>query len=397
MSELSFAERTAIVIAAALSPLFFFQPLGVHFGIAEALLAIAFLSYIVRTRTVPLLPAGMARTGAVVFLAAGAVSLLITPLPLTGSQFLLQYAFIFLVVVPIGILAFRDGPTRWYGILALSVTLNLLALLAFLTALTTSVQHQNITLWYGNQNQLYWFVASATLINLCLFAEAATPRGRAAALSLAVIGTYMTVTGLTLTAIIMLAGGVWILVGLFVVRGNVEPVSPRHYSAATALTAAAGVVFVYAAWEWVYWMGSLDTRGEQYSAALNEALVHLPFGAGLGSSYLLLEGVAGGRPSVHNAVLAYLLEIGVFGAAGFVLVLVAWARDAFANMVRNVDALTPLEFAPACIFGTYVVVMMFQPVPLRRYWWILFALAYAPFVAVRRPSAYPIASLRVDR
>ena len=82
-------------------------------------------------------------------------------------------------------------------------------------------------------------------------------------------------------------------------------------------------------------------------------------------------------PSVHNFFLNYFVEVGIVGATAFLALVVLWSRDVLLRSVRHSARIDPFEFALIAIFGTYILVMVFQPVPVRRFWWISFGASWA--------------------
>ena len=376
--RLSTAERIAVLGAVALSPFWFLTLFGVNFGPSDALLLVAFVSYFVRTRTLPVIPSCVMVVGVSMFLTAGLVAVLISPVPVEGLLDYLQYLYIFLVVLPIAFVAFSDERTRVCAFLTLLAVLNAL----MLTTVTVGVLaggFDKLTLWYGNQNQLYWLVASAFVLDICLaVSESLARRWRIGGLLLATVALAVVVLGLTLTAILIVGGSAWLIVSWSIAQDNVlKRRYGRPFAVASFIGTLGGIAFVALNWQFVSTQGSLYARIPQYTAALSAAVGSFPLGTGLASERVVLTSVRESNRVVHNYFLAYFLQIGIIGALGFTLILVAWLREVF--LVAHASGRRAFEFAFVAIFATYIVVILLQPVPVRRYWWLVFALTWGAY------------------
>lgn len=369
-------ERVAAVFAVTTAPFWFVQPLGFHFTPSDFTFALLAVSVGLRNRIYPFPENRYYQLGSILFIGMSGISLLYTTLPLEGIQFFFQYFFIFFIVIPFGIYVFNDRTVRRYSLYGIFSSLNFISLYAFYISVTTHINKINLTLWYGNQNQLYWLTASAVLINACLLLSGDIRRKwKVVLLPLLAPALHVTITGLTVTAIVTVAVGLWLIVGYwaYVERGE----RTRHlYVFTTLVAAAAGILGIVAFWDRIYVLGSLEIRIPHYLSAIERSVEQFPLGGGLGSSYDLL-GHRTRLRSVHNFVLAYLLELGPIGVIGFTLVLLSWVLVTLVGVVRRQYKTEILYFGPTAVFAAYAVVLLFQPVPLRRYWWIMFSLSYA--------------------
>jgi hypothetical protein len=151
------------------------------------------------------------------------------------------------------------------------------------------------------------------------------------------------------------------------------------FTVALVLTGFSSIFFITSYWETLLVAGSASKRVAMYSLAIEQAIRVFPLGGGFSSSEILLDSLPEDiARSIHNWFLAYLVELGAVGALGFSLILVSWFRDVlFATVVHHRKGMSSLSFAPVAIFSGYNIVILFQPVPVRRYWWIIFALSLA--------------------
>jgi hypothetical protein len=242
-----------------------------------------------------------------------------------------------------------------------------LTLLGIYTYVSGDVQRfRDIMLWYSNQNQFFWLVASAFLCNIALALEESIPLGiRFVPVVLAAAEAVLIVRGMTLSAIMMVAGGVW-LFGAWLTQRHSKRVRVIFATA----TVSAGIVALVATvryWDVIYIQGSLYARIPQYTTAIRIGVQHFPLGMGI-DAY---------PPSVHNFVLNYFVEIGIVGAAAFLALVLIWCRDVALRSLRYPFQIQPFEFAFVAIFSTYLLVICFQPIPVQRFWWVLFGASWA--------------------
>lgn len=378
--RLNTTECIAVLSAVVLSPFWFITFFGINLGPADALLVFAFMSYFYRTRTMPVVPSRLTVLGVGMFLIAGLIGVVISPVPIKGMLDYLQYLYIFLVAVPIAFAAFSEDRTRAYAFLALLITLNTLIIVTIVIGVITGEEFSDLVLWYGNQNQLYWLVASGFVLNICLAADGLFPwLWRMTSLLLATAALISVVLGLTLTAVLIIGGGAWLVLAWYLTRNKTR--SARYgypFGIISAILAVGGIAFIALNWEFVYTQGSLYARIPQYRAAFSTAIEAFPLGTGMASEEIVLTSIPDSRPrSVHNYFLSYLIQIGLLGSIGFTLMLVAWLRSVF--LTAYLRGQRAFEFAPVAIFAMYIIVIFLQPVPVRRYWWLVFALSWGTY------------------
>lgn len=372
MNKISRFESVSVVLALILSPFWFYNLFNLNLGLQDLLLIAASITFTLRTGKYPILPNRSTFISICLFLFTAAVSLSVATSVIDAFLNFMQYVLIFIVVVPIAVYVFQDQQTRYIGILGLWSALNLLVLWGAYESLNIS-RLRHINLLYGNQNQLFWLISSAFILDLGVaLDETESAVTRASSFLLAILALYMTLGGLTLSAILALVTGGWII-GACVAR-DYGKVTTHLYAFATLLTSVAGLVLVIIRWEWVFIQGSLESRFAQYTTAIKYGTQNQPFGIGLESSNQVLEGII--HPtSIHNFFLAYYLEIGVFGALAFTFILINWIRLVLVPAVVYVP-LRLTEVAIISIFAAGVVIMTVQPVPVMRYWWLIYGLSW---------------------
>jgi O-antigen ligase len=360
-------EARSIVVAALLSPLWFFTIGGINLNPADLVFLFVWISFVLRTG---LLPYSMSRkTGLAifVFLTVVGLSLLWSPNKLSGILSFAQYLFIFLAVVPVVTYSLRDRSVRWQVFLAIWAATTVLTILGLFTFIFGDISRlRDITLWYGNQNQFYWLVASALFCSIALVLEGSLAVGkRIGSALLAVVEASLIIEGLTLSAILMLGAGVWLFTAWLVQshsrRGRVA------FAIATLLAGVVGLALSSRYWDLIYLQGSLGPRTRQYTAAIHLGIQYFPLGVG----------IDGYSVSVHNTYLDYFAELGIVGAGAFLALVIVWCRDVLLRSLYHPTRLKPFEYAFVVIFATYLLILLFQPVPVRRFWWILFGASWA--------------------
>mgnify|MGYP006284359945 CR=1 FL=1 len=355
------------MVSALLSPLWFFTIAGVNLNPADLVLLFVSISFVARTGLLPYSLTRVAWLAIIVFLGVAGISILWSTNRVGALLSITQYLFIFLAVVPIVSYALRERSTRWHVFLSIWGATTALTFLGIYTYVVGDLDRlREITLWYGNQNQFFWLVASACLCSVALTLEESAPLGlRLVAATLATTEVALVFGGMTLSAILMAGGGLWLFAAWLAQRHA----RPARIAFATATLAAcvAALAVVVNYWDYVYIQASLHVRIPQYTTAIWRGIQHFPLGMGIDAYY----------PSVHNFFLNYFVEVGIVGATAFLILVLVWCRDVALRSLRHPLRVQPFEFAFVALFGTYVLVILFQPVPVRRFWWILFAASWA--------------------
>jgi hypothetical protein len=350
------------VIGALLSPLWFVTIGGVNLNPADFILLFTLASFILRTNLLPYSLSRQSVIAIIIFLGIVGLSILWSSNKLGGLLSFAQYLFIFVGVVPIVSYSLRNRSIRWQVFLAIWGATTVLTLLGIYTYVFGDVYRvRRIMLWYSNPNQFYWLVATAFLCSIAFALEEAIPLGiKFVSVVLAAVEAVLIINGTSLSAIIMLAGGAW-LFGAWLAQRNSKRIK-IVFTTATVITGIVSIVAIVRYWDWVYIQGSLESRFSQYTGAIRQGVQHFPLGTGI-DAY---------GPSVHNFVLNYFVEVGILGAAAFLALILVWCRDVAIRSLRYPFQVQPFEFAFVVIFATYILVFSFQPVPVQRFWWVLF-------------------------
>jgi hypothetical protein len=367
LSQPSRIEAGSVVLAALLSPLWFFTIGGINLNPADFVFLFVSISFVLRTGLFPYSLSRKMGTAIFVFLTVVGLSLLWSPNKLIGILSFSQYLFIFLAVVPIVTYLLRDRSVRWQVFLAIWAATTVLTMLGLFTFVFGDISRlRNITIWYGNQNQFYWLVASAFLCSIALVLEESLPVGtRIGSALLAIAEAYLIIKGLTLSAILMLGGGVWLFTA-WLVQSHSRRVRAA-FAIVTLLASVVGFAFIIRYWDFIYLQGSLGPRTRQYTAAIHLGIQYFPLGVG----------IDGYSQSVHNAYLDYFAELSIVGAGAFLALVILWCRDVLLRSLYHPSRLKPFEYAFVVVFATHLLVILFQPVPVRRFWWILFGASWA--------------------
>ena len=373
MTPLSKLERRLFLLAAGLSPLYFVQLAGKAVAPWDFLFPVVTVLYLLRTRSVPVGPTARYTLGVLSFLAAIVISTMNSPFPIVSFFDSGQYLLILLFVVPATLAAAEDRQTRWKTLLAVTLSTNLLAVSTELLAFNTGTFSIAFPFW--NVNIPYRIASAAVLLNIGL---AVSPRlefrGRAVAAALAAVHAYTVFLGPSLGGpIFLVCGGV-----LFAWWGARRHGIPTGVlvTASTAVSVFAGLVAL-ANLEMVYQLGVFNLRLPMYREAVVEGLRVFPWGGGMSSADLYLADLSPRiSREVHNPFLSWWLEFGLLGIVGGVLLFVDWPFAA-GRVLRTHHDISGWELAPAAAFFGYFVQQQFQPAPVVRFYWILFAVSWS--------------------
>jgi hypothetical protein len=372
-------ESFLVVIAFALSPFWFVEIAGVNLGIHDLILVTAAILLIFRNRSLLIFPSKATIAGVLTFLTGTGISVIISPVRFESFLNFLQYILIFLIVFPTSYFIFQEKRTRWYAYLFLISILDVLLIAVIVTAATTSVPYNQIELLYGNQNQLYWLIASGAILNYVTSLDRMhSIFSRILSLIFAILSAVFVILGLSLSAIILLSFCWWFITFWWIIhRQKGNKLYLTLFLLSTALVGLVGVVIIINNWDFFYRQANLQVRIPQYRTAFQFAVVNLPFGTGLETSEIVLESaLPGERNSVHNFFIALLLEAGILGAAGMTIIFYEWIVNVFRTSILTESHLELFEFGIISIFGAYMIIVLVQPVPVRRFWWLLFAFSW---------------------
>jgi len=364
--------RLLVAAGAALSPLWFLTVLGVNIIPSDLILVAVFVFVSISTARFVAPPDKLTFSSVLVFLGAAALSLTFPSRPVSGVFNFVQWMLIFVVIVPICIHVFKRDRDRYLTIIGTWAVLNGLTLAALLKSFS-GVQLDTITLLYSNQNQMYWLIASGAILNMSLLLERESSRPiRLIAGLFFLPSVYLTVGGFTLSAILLLGVGTWLIV--FRIVALRSQLLFRLYGLTTTIVGVVSGGVIVRNWEWIYLQASLESRFAQYRAAIRYGTLNQPFGVGIESSGAVLKEVLT-VTSIHNYFLAFYIEIGIFGSLAFTALLLQWVRSVLFTSL--LDEEVPLsDIGVIVIFFGSIMIMLFQPVPVRRFWWIVYALSW---------------------
>jgi O-antigen ligase len=375
-------ERWGLVLSIALSPLWFINIFGVNLNPSDLIVVAIFTSFLIRSGTLRLLPSRNASLALSGFIGIAGASVLWAPEKFSALLNYLQYILIFLVVVPITAHILKSERSRRGAFLSLWLMTNLLSLLAAAMFLFGEAPElRKVTLWYSNQNHVYWLVASGFIFNISLIQENLPISWlKPILVILGILQLYLVFGGLTLSAILMMSVGAWLSTA-WALYHRPEKWPMTLFSILTGFAVILGLGIVIQYWDRVYLEASLHVRIPHYVASFKAGITHFPLGVGLESSNTVFTGYPETYPrSIHNFFLAYFVELGVIGAISFTVLLIIWFREVFCKFFSNINGIQPFEFAFVSIFSSYILVIMFQPVPIHRYWWYIFGVSWSVII-----------------
>lgn len=366
--QLTRLEAFGVVIAAFLSPLWFLTIGGINLNPADLIFLFVWISFVARRRIFSFFVPQRMNMAIVAFLFVASLSIIWSSNRIAGLLDALQYIFIFAVVVPLVSVALRERHLRWRVFLSvwlMTSFLTIFGLYVFISKDLTNFRY--IELGYSNQNQFYWLVSIAWITSLALAIDERMPLILRISVSLLVIiETIMIFGSLTLSAIMILIASAWAFLAWHSQQRSIQV--KVAFIIGTVLSTIIGLLLVVQFWELIWLQGTLYKRIPMFIDAFYRAVSNLPLGIGISSN----TGV-----SVHNFFLSYLLELGIFGAGAFLALMILWSRDVFLRAVLRPSDIEPFEFAFIAIFGSYFLVILFQPLPVHRFWWLIFAASWA--------------------
>ena len=131
-------EKVGVILALAISPFWFYNLFGVNLGIFDILMIGVLGVYSLRSCEFLIGLTRLSTTAVLLFLLASVVSIFGSPRPVEGLKNVFQYLLIFMVSVPISAIVFREYLTRYFGLLTLWFSLNVLLIWALLGATDVS-------------------------------------------------------------------------------------------------------------------------------------------------------------------------------------------------------------------------------------------------------------------
>lgn len=141
----------------------------------------------------------------------------------------------------------------------------------------------------------------------------------------------------------------------------------------TVVVGTLGIIMIVINWSRV--LSLLGNRVPMYTAAIRRGIHLQPIGGGMSSASVLLDDLPPGvSREIHNIWISHWFEFGIIGLLATVFIFLDWFI-AFVQAVRK-QTLEPWEAAVAVLFGAWFVQVQFQPAPVTRVWWIVYALSF---------------------
>lgn len=311
------------------------------------------------------------------FLFAGSISLLFTPRPLQGIEQYLQYFFIFTIFLPVMIPLFTRLRHRWWAYLVFYTILSIISIVG-VSQYLTGTHPESIRLFYGNHNGYYWIVSSTFLLTMgSIFNNTGRYLIRSISVLMAGITATLLIVSISLSALLQAGAGLWMFMTWYLVFEK-KWISKIQWTAAITSISFLFILFIIIKWEAIYFYGTLSARIPMYKEAVLVGIEHFPLGAGMGSSAIAMNDLPSRiARSIHNFILHFWVEVGVIGMFGFTLIVVDWVRNIVTHIYNYSNQWRSFEVAIVSVFFGYIPVMLFQPHPIRRYWWAFFGLGWA--------------------
>ncbi|MFP9193645.1 O-antigen ligase family protein [Natrialbaceae archaeon A-CW1-1] len=377
--DLSRLESWLVIVGVTLSPLWFITPFKINIIPTDILLIIVAIIYVCRSGNYPLLSSKWVNIGFLIFLFSASISTIFSPVPIRSLFGIFQYMIIFFIVIPFVYLAATNRRSQYYMILGLFGTLGMLLVITVVESLEVN-QLRNINLWYSNKNQLYWLIASIGILCMYLAAsEEYSPITRIMALSIVPITVLFVVFSYTFSGIILLSVSIWFLLLLLVVWKYGRGILLAIYLGLSIIAGLISSYIIYLIWDVIWVQGNIESRQLQYGAAVQATNIYPPFGYGLQSENIVIEGIMpiGPATTIHNLWLSFLVEVGIVGVIGFMIAMVAWFREVIVTNIQNISRIPFIYLASSAIFLGMLTFTLFHYPQVRRFWWIMFAISWA--------------------
>ncbi len=372
-------EGYLITIGVIVSPLWFITPIGVNLTPTDFLVALGGCMYILRTQEYPLLPSKLVNMGFLLFIFISVINLTNTPESaiISSTLGIGQYIIIFFIIIPFVYAASKNAKLRYSMLVGIFLVLVGLILATTLTWIA-GTNINRIYLWYGGNQQVFWLVASGGLVGIGIFAtnNYSWPI-RLGGLFIFVLAAFLVTRTTMITSMLLLFSGSWLLL----VASSIKSESKLYYKLVISGSIVAGVVGLVGSihyWSTLLNLGNIESRFLQYTAAVDLTRQYFPLGSGLQSGEFLLESKvpSSTSTSIHSLYFSFLLELGIIGIVAFLMYILAWVRFVLIPLLR-VAKLPAIYLAPTMIFfGLMIISFVYYP-PVRRFWWVLFAISWA--------------------
>lgn len=351
-----------------LSPLTMFRVAGMNIQPWTFLFPILLAVVALSDGDLVVAPTSRVLLGEVLFVFAIVLSLTQSPFPHISVLDSTQYLLIFFAVVPLSLMLFDTQRSRWTGTVLLALTFGLVGVLHTALLITGGVPNMG----YGNENiPQVMTCAGAILWGGLTMTERVGKRLRQLALGVSLLLTVGVIIGPSNGAKIMLFvagwGAAWYAVNLR--RPELRP----HFWTVTAIVSTLGIAVIATNWSKVLTL--LNNRVPMYTAAASRGIHLQPLGGGMSSADILLNDLPPGvSREIHNIWLSHWFEFGIIGLFATVLIFLDWLKM-LVQAIRG-QVIKPWEAAVVVLFGAWFVQVQFQPAPVTRVWWIVYALSF---------------------
>jgi O-antigen ligase len=346
---------------------------------------------------------------AVLFLAAAVLSSFRSVYPIQSLTQVAQFAFIFLIQIPVVMTMARDP-----RVLRLAIGMFLLGSLAGAVAAMVFTQvagaDRVLAFYSDNPNRLGYPTAYLAPVMLWFVQERWRSGRRASAIGIAAVSGYPMLWALTASASRGATVGLLVSLPLYLVFRHGFRVTGRTIAGLIVTTAVIGGL-AYALFQTALFPVTLKERieatfaGEQSLINDRERLAEAawrsfersPFvGTGL-DNFRYVAGVyeaASTDQAPHNLWLQFLAQVGLMGTVAFAYLTLGWFRAMIAAFTRaREDDRRELLWALVACATSIMAIFMTTPLMIHRLYYLLFGLGLA--LASMSDAAFRIESLRL--
>jgi len=366
----------------------------------DVLIGVAFV-LLLRDRALLMPPRGYLLAG-YVFLLAATLSAFRATYAIEALTQVLQYAFIFFVLLPVVLSVIRTRRLAlWCVVMVCAGTLG--AILLALVSHHTQGAGRVLVFYSENPNRLGYPAAYLAPLLLVLWraSRSLAPAARTASTLVCLGSGYLAVWAVAASASRSSALGTFAALAVFVVcRPGIGPAGRvlRIAGLAAAVAAVAGALYVTGSLPTTLEdrversftaedQGTLVGDREHLANAAVIAFVQSPYlGSGLDNfRYVTPNYDLEATPQLpHNEWLQLLVQVGVFGTIAVAALHLLWFRDLLNAYHLAAPADRELLWALVAAMTGVLTIFMFVPEMLDRHYWLLFALGLAAAAGVRR-------------
>jgi|GEM_PF-4782487 len=364
-------SRWLLLLTVFLSPFFFVQMSGKYIAPWDFFYIIVISLFILKTYRFEIGPTKHYIVGVVLLMLSIAISTFNSPFPLNSFLDAGQYYLIFLAVVPSVLSVFRDRRSHWQAFLAITASLNLVAIVGVLYGIVTGSFAMELV--YGNHNIIPVLTAGAAILSAGLAStKNYSNRARIIAGGLAIVYMFGVLLSPSNGALIMIAVAGWFFIWRATVRSKVPT---RAFWVASLASGVLSAVVLFSHLDAIFRLG-FEHRWPMYREAFLDGFKVFPIGGGMSSGDIYLSDLPRGiSREVHNIWLSHWLEFGVLGVVGTVLILIEWPVAVY-HAISEQQGMEGWKFGIIVLFAAWFIQVQFQPAPVTRVWWVIFALSW---------------------